>query len=127
MKEEEEEYKRTSLFLLFCNFRCVLYMFLGVVKCRSTYKPHRPFKTVEPKKLTRKFYKNNFCALLGDNACIKKKSGIKKKQKYFIYLFFFFSSSFLRFFFFFLKTLLLNLTMLKISHTGDKASLDRCG
>ena len=31
---------------------------------------NRPFQTVEPEKLTNKFYKNNFCALLGDGACI---------------------------------------------------------
>ena len=30
----------------------------------------RPFQTVEPEKLTKKFYKNNFFALLGDDACI---------------------------------------------------------
>ena len=29
-----------------------------------------PFLTVEPEKLTKKFYKNVFCALLGDGACI---------------------------------------------------------
>ena len=31
---------------------------------------NRPFQTVEPEKLTKKFYKNNVCLLLGDGACI---------------------------------------------------------
>ena len=36
----------------------------------EAYTNNRPFQTVEPEKLTRKFYKKNVCALLGDSASV---------------------------------------------------------
>ena len=43
---------------------------LAASMLRTRCTNNRPFQTEEQEKLTRKFYKKNFCALLGDGACI---------------------------------------------------------
>ena len=72
-------------------------------KIAEAHTNNRPLNTAEPEKLTRKFYNNNFCALLGNSAYFWRKKFWNNKNKTFFLL------SLIIFFF----TLLLNIMMKK--------------
>ena len=59
---------------------------LAASMLRTGCTTNRLFQTVETENLTKKFYKNNFCALLGEGPYIKKKILEIKEQNLFFFV-----------------------------------------
>ena len=58
-----------------------------IVKCGGTYQHQALTNSRTRKKVTRKFYKNNFCALFGNSAYIWREQIWNKKYQNYLYIF----------------------------------------